>query len=202
LLDLTRNEALGRDLFSQSVSNALPAASICNACGQCLPARNRLRESLPKSRPLCRGLDQTRASSSLSTITVSGFAPCGRKKEAVICEEWPLVVSLSDVDASLLIDGHAQAFRKARESRSCTARIAYCLRGFTNLTIESRSPHSPKRCAICVTKVIWNSKQNSRLRRSGARSPAYYIEMTNKYARHQFGVLTQQTKELAVLAQN
>jgi hypothetical protein len=57
-------------LLSISLSIALPAASIRNPCGQCLPARNRLRESLPKSRPLCRGLDQTRTSSSLSTITV------------------------------------------------------------------------------------------------------------------------------------
>jgi hypothetical protein len=40
------------------------------------------------------------------------------------------------------------------------------LRGFTNQTIESRSARSSKkRCAICVPKVIWNSKRNSRLRR-------------------------------------
>jgi hypothetical protein len=77
------------------------------------------------------------------------------------------------------------------------------LRGFTNQTIESRSARSSKkRCAICVPKVIWNSKRNSRLRRSGAKSPADFIEATAKHARHQFEVLTQQTKEHPALAQN
>jgi hypothetical protein len=36
----------------------------------------------------------------------------------------------------------------------------------------------------------------------GAKSPADFIEATAKHARHQFEVLTQQTKELPALAQN
>jgi hypothetical protein len=76
------------------------------------------------------------------------------------------------------------------------------LRGFTNQTIESRSARSSKkRCAIVFRKLSGTQKGIRDLG-DGAKSPADFIEATAKHARHQFEVLTQQTKELPALAQN